>query len=118
MNPWASAHAGGPRRDACSSVKRGDAVDLHFRALPQERDPEARPGRERVVEPFAVDPVHRVEVMLVDELDLRLHHSVQRRAGRLEDRLEVVDWLLELGLETALDEVACLGLASDLRRAL
>src|SRR5207247_7250521 len=67
------------------------------------------------VEARAVDPVHRVEVVFVDELDLGLHNAVQRRSRRFEDRLKVVDGLVELSFESALHEIAGLRITTDLR---
>jgi hypothetical protein len=66
------------------------------------------------VKPLSIDPVHRVEVALVDELDLRLDHPVERGARGLENCLHVVDRLVELSVEAALDEVTSLRVAPDL----
>jgi len=66
------------------------------------------------VETLAVNSVHGIEVGLVHELDLGLDDLVERRACRLQDRLEVVDRLIELGRETALDEVPGLRVPADL----
>src|SRR5436305_10292171 len=83
-----------PRR----SVNRRHAVDLDLRALPEKGDAEARARGQRLLESLAVDPVHRVEILLVDELDLGTHDTVEPAGGRLQDLLEVVDGLVELGL--------------------
>ena len=80
----------------------------------RECHPEAGAGRVGAREPFAVDPVHGVEVVLLDELDAGVSHVRQRSPDLGEDALQVGDRLVELVLEAPLHEVACDRITSDL----
>ena len=93
---------------------RAHAADLHEGALPQERHAVAGAGRVGLGEAHAVDAVQGVEVALVDELDLGADHLREGAARLDQDRLDVADRLVQLGLEAADDELARPRVAADL----
>ena len=67
--------------------------------------PDRRAGRRRIRHERAVDGVDRREVADVGEEDRRLHDVVEAEPGRVEDRLEVAQRALGLGLD-AVGELA------------
>src|SRR4030095_7031923 len=82
------------RRPACPGRRRPsalrDAVDLDRDASGQGAGLDGGAGRMRRTEVGGVDLVHRLEVVDVLQVDVTAQDLVQRRAGRLEDRLHVV----------------------------
>src|SRR5205823_2738026 len=86
ITTWRTAAAGPAlRRDS-------DGVDLELRAAArQRRHGHRRAGRQRPGEVLGVDAVDSREVVDVGQEDRRLYHPVQRGAGRLHDRLDVLE---------------------------
>src|SRR4029079_11263234 len=81
-----------------------DHLDLDQGALRQRGDADGRTGQRRGGPVLGVDRADGREVANVREEERRLHYVVEAEARRVEDRLEVPDRPIRLGLDT-IDEL-------------
>ncbi len=86
------------------SIDNQDAIGLDQRVARQAGDADGRAGRIGLAEVLGHDLVELGEVTEIGKVDIQLDHVGQAAAGGLGDRLEVLEYAVNLGLD-ALDHL-------------